>query len=215
LPESARRRESQIKVSFRIRRWRAIRRRARSETPPQTPCSMRWNKANSRHASLTGHSAQTRLAISTPTPSRGKNVSGDSSRQLPCAIQVSSCTSAPFGSAPLRGSTVRFTSKLHLHCEGSIPRRSRREATHFSHLVTNNEPLYRPEDAPRSGISVTFQVGSPYGSRGPSTKALPPFTNARPRRRPRARPDECEEGHRQEKPVPFSLPARARRYVVS
>jgi hypothetical protein len=40
LPESARRRESQTKISWSDRRWRVIRRRARSEVPPQTPCSM-------------------------------------------------------------------------------------------------------------------------------------------------------------------------------
>ena len=40
------------------RRLRAIRRRSRSDAPPQTPCSMWLSNAYSRHGPLTGHSAQ-------------------------------------------------------------------------------------------------------------------------------------------------------------
>src|SRR5213082_1828286 len=74
------------------RRRRAMRRRSRSEAPPQTPWSIRFWRAYSRHGALTGQSAQIRRATSTPTPSFGKNVDGGISRHFPCAIHTVSIT---------------------------------------------------------------------------------------------------------------------------
>jgi TatA/E family protein of Tat protein translocase len=90
--------ERQLEVQSRTdrvrpRRWRAMRRRSRSDEPPQTPCSIRLYRAYSRQGALTGQSAQMRRAISTPTPSLGKKVSGGNSRHLPSAIQFVSTVS--------------------------------------------------------------------------------------------------------------------------
>src|ERR687891_353512 len=74
---------------------------------------MRLTRACSRHCSFTGQVAQIRRAISTPTPSLGKNVLGGSWAQLPRAIHsVSMCPPVPacllirnrggFGSRELR-----------------------------------------------------------------------------------------------------------------
>src|ERR687891_2549021 len=57
---------------------------------------MRLTRACSRHCSFTGQVAQIRRAISTPTPSLGKNVLGGSWAQLPRAIHsVSMCPPVP------------------------------------------------------------------------------------------------------------------------
>jgi hypothetical protein len=83
----------------RPRRLREMRRRSRSEAPPQTPCSIWFSRAYSKQGDFTGHSAQYRRATSTPTPSLGKNTSGGSSRHRPCTIQeVSKLTSIARGS---------------------------------------------------------------------------------------------------------------------
>ena len=70
-----------VQVEVSVRRRRRIRRRSRSEQPPQTPWSIRWIRAYSRHSSRTQHSTHVRLATSTPTPSEGKNCAGERSRQ--------------------------------------------------------------------------------------------------------------------------------------
>ena len=57
------------------RRFR-MRRRSRSLHPPHTPWSMRCSRAYSRHGAVTGQVAQILRALSTPTPSLGKNVAG-------------------------------------------------------------------------------------------------------------------------------------------
>ena len=59
-----------------MRRRLRMRRRSRSLQPPHTPWSMRCSRAYSRHGSLTGQPAQILRALSTPTPSLGKNVAG-------------------------------------------------------------------------------------------------------------------------------------------
>src|SRR5215475_7801160 len=65
-----------------------MRRRSRSEAPPQTPCSIRCWSAYSRHSAFTVHIAHTRCAASTPKPSDGKNSVGLAPRQRPCIIQA-------------------------------------------------------------------------------------------------------------------------------
>src|SRR3954467_4825180 len=84
-----------------------MRRRSRSEAPPQTPWSMRLRRAYSRHGSFTGHSAHMRLATSTPTPSLGKNVSGGISLHFPCCIHSVSIT-PPSVVAETTGRAGRF-----------------------------------------------------------------------------------------------------------
>ena len=54
------------------RRRLRMRRRSRSEQPPQTPWSMRFVRAYSRHGSWTGQSAQMRRATSTPDAVTGE-----------------------------------------------------------------------------------------------------------------------------------------------
>src|SRR5262245_10919293 len=49
---------------------------------------MRYVSAYSRHSDLTAHSAHTRLATSTPTPSEGKNSVGDSVRHRAWSIHA-------------------------------------------------------------------------------------------------------------------------------
>src|SRR6476646_6473690 len=49
---------------------------------------MRYVSAYARHSVFTGHSAHTRLATSTPTPSEGKNSVGDSVRQRAWSIHA-------------------------------------------------------------------------------------------------------------------------------
>lgn len=79
------------------RRRRAMRRLSRSDVPPQTPWSMRFNSAYSRHGPLTTQSLQMRRATSTPTPSLGKKIDGSSIRHLPSDIHsVSSTASTSF-----------------------------------------------------------------------------------------------------------------------
>ena len=56
--------ESETGVSR--RRRRRMRRRSRSDAPPQTPWSMRYVSAYSRHSACTVHCAQMRRALSTP-----------------------------------------------------------------------------------------------------------------------------------------------------
>jgi anti-anti-sigma regulatory factor len=76
------------------RRALEIRRRSRSEAPPQTPCSMWLARAYSKHGARTGHLSHICWAIWTPTPSLGKKIAGDSLRQSAEPIQpVSSWTS--------------------------------------------------------------------------------------------------------------------------
>ena len=58
------------------RRRLRMRRRSRSLQPPHTPWSMRCSRAYSRHGSDTGQPLQILRALSTPTPSLGKNVAG-------------------------------------------------------------------------------------------------------------------------------------------
>ena len=59
------------------RRRRRIRRRSRSDAPPQTPCSMRLHRARTRGTrACTGQSTQMCWADSTPSPSDGKNSAG-------------------------------------------------------------------------------------------------------------------------------------------
>src|SRR5918993_682519 len=70
---------------------------------------MRLTRACSRHGSLTGQVAQIRRATSTPTPSLGKNVLGDSRAQLPLAIHsVSMCPPVPRGACSTHGEAVWF-----------------------------------------------------------------------------------------------------------
>src|SRR5262245_42573558 len=63
-----------------------MRRRSRSLQPPHTPCSMRCSRACSRQSLFTGQLAQILRALSTPTPSLGKNVDGAYIRHSPSAI---------------------------------------------------------------------------------------------------------------------------------
>src|SRR4029077_9894103 len=102
------------------RRRLRIRRRSRSLQPPHTPWSMRWSRAYSRHAVATGQPAQILRALSTPTPSLGKNVAGGYRRQLPSALHAVAASSVWGGgtigsmfiaAAPCRDRTTGPTSK--------------------------------------------------------------------------------------------------------
>src|SRR5690606_25561194 len=74
--------------------WRArqrrlrIRRRSRSEVPPQMPCFTCPASAYSRHSLVTGQVAQTALAAVTASlsPLGGKNRSGSAPTQAPSSI---------------------------------------------------------------------------------------------------------------------------------
>ena len=83
----------EVTAGWRRRCWR-IRRRSLSEAPPQTPSSMRWARAYSRHWARTGQTAHRQMATLTPPPSWGNIVSGGTSRQRPRAIHVVSFRSA-------------------------------------------------------------------------------------------------------------------------
>src|SRR3954454_7828782 len=91
------------------RRFRILR-RSRSEVPPQTPWSIRFVRAYSRHGAVTGHVWQIRRAWSTPTPSLGKNTEGGWLRQLPRFIQALSVVASSISSP----SSVRRRSVLRL-----------------------------------------------------------------------------------------------------
>src|SRR5207302_7788899 len=82
-----------------------MRRRSRSEVPPHTPWSMPLRRAYSRQGPLTGHSAHTRRATSTPTPSLGKNREGGSVRHLALSIHIS-LIGLPLRGRPLSGGAV-------------------------------------------------------------------------------------------------------------
>jgi hypothetical protein len=78
-----------VVVGWERLRRRSMRRRSRSEVPPQTPLLMSFASANSRHCTRTGHSPHTGRAAWTPSPSGGKKRLGLKPRHRAWCIQLS------------------------------------------------------------------------------------------------------------------------------
>lgn len=89
-------------------RWRRIRRRSRSESPPQMPNFSPLRRACSRHSIWTSQPAHTALASLVDAPRSGKNKSGSTPRQFArschrCSststnnVCINSCTWRPLG----------------------------------------------------------------------------------------------------------------------
>lgn len=85
------------------RRSRRMRRRSRSESPPQIPNFSRCSIAYSRHSVRTGHAAHVARAVAIDSPRVGKNRSGSTPRHSARSRQSSTHTSSVGGVDPRPG----------------------------------------------------------------------------------------------------------------